>query len=264
MILAVIQARMTSTRLSGKVMLPIIGKPVIWRIYERLKFSKKIDKICISTSTNSEDDVIVDFAKENKISYHRGSESNLISRHLGAAKEFGAETIVRITADDPVVDPEIVDQLITLYENNNDTDFVSNTKVHSFPIGLDVEIIPIKTLEKFLKKSDNPTFYEYFISAYIYEHPNEFKSVGLQLDKPSLLRWTLDYPEDYEFMKQIYSHLYKSGEVFHMKDIQELLKQKPELNNINTMHYSEFSHLKYEREKKSKEQSSKKNPEKVD
>ena len=115
MILAVIQARMSSSRLPGKVLLPILGKPVIWHIYNRLKFSKKLNEICISTSTDSLDDPIVQFAKENEIKYFRGSSKNLVSRHLGAANFFNADVVVRITSDDPLVDPKIVDKLITIY-----------------------------------------------------------------------------------------------------------------------------------------------------
>jgi spore coat polysaccharide biosynthesis protein SpsF len=248
MILGIIQARMNSTRLPGKVMLNLLGKPIIWRIYERLKFSKKIDKICICTSINSSDDVIANYAEKNNLLYHRGSEEDLISRHLGAAKKFNADILVRITSDDPLVDPEIIDELITILENNREIDFVSNTKVHTYPIGLDVEVFPTKTLEKFIEKSDNKIFHEYFISGYIFEHPNKFRSIGLELKKPNLLRWTLDYPEDYEFIKKIYFHLYEEKKIFLRNDIELLLKQKPELNTINEMHYDEFSHLKYKRE----------------
>jgi len=248
MILGIIQARMNSTRLPGKVMMNLLGKPVIWRIYERLKFSKKIDKICICTSTNSSDDIIANYAEKNNLLCHRGSEKDLISRHLGAAKKFNADILVRITSDDPLVDPEVIDELITLLENNKKTDFVSNTKIHTYPIGLDVEVFPTKTLEKFIEKSNNKIFHEYFISGYIFEHPDEFHSIGLELKKPNLLRWTLDYPEDYEFIKKIYSHLYENKKIFLRNDVELLLKQKPELNKINEMYYGEFSHLKYKRE----------------
>lgn len=241
---------MNSKRLQGKVLLPILGKSIVWHIYQRLKFSKKINEICISTSINPSDDPIVKFAQENNMKYFRGSEDNLVSRHLGAANFFNADVIVRITADDPLVDPTIVDELIELYEKNPNIDFVCNYKERTFPIGLDAEVIPTKTLEKFLPISENPTFHEFFISNHIFEHPELFKSLGMTLDQPRLLRWTIDYKEDYEFIKQIYSNLYEKDKVFHMKDIFKLLEKNKELNEINSMHYSEFSHLKYERQKK--------------
>jgi len=250
MILGVIQARMNSQRLPGKILLPILNKPILWHIFHRLTFSKKLDEICISTSKNPSDDPIVDFAKENNIKIFRGSEENLILRHLGAAELFSADVIVRITADDPLVDPKIIDDLISLYEQNPDIDFICNNKEHTFPVGLDIEIIPIKTLKKFASISGDPIFHEFFISNYIFEHPNNFKSIGLKLDKPLLERWTLDFPEDYEFIKQIYSHLYEKNRNFSMKDILMLLNKKPELRSINSMHYSESSHLKYKKLKK--------------
>ena len=240
LILAVIQARIGSTRLPGKVMLPLLDKPVIWHIYHRLKFAKLVDEICISTTTSPADDVIVEFAKKNNIKYYRGSEKNIISRHLGAAKRFNADVIVRINADCPLIDPEIVDQTISLYLQNPSADFVSNNKVRTFPLGLDVQVFPTKTLEKFIKISDDQYFYDYFISFYIYERPEKYTSIGLQLDKPNVLRWTLDYPEDYEFVKQVYSYLYKADEVFHMRDIMNLLENKPELMKINSMHNEKY------------------------
>jgi len=249
-ILAVIQARMNSTRLPGKVMLPILEKPIIWHIHERLKFVKKINAICISTSTSKSDDLIANFANENGIKCYRGDENNLIVRHLGAADFFNADSIVRINADCPFVDPEIVDKVISLYEKNSDVDFVSNDKVPTYPFGLNVELMPKRTLEALLPISKNPIFYEYFISLYIYEHPEIFTSVGLELDRPNLLRWTLDYAEDYEFVKQIYSHLYKPDKVFHMRDILDLLKEKPDLGKINSMYDTKLAYLKYQDDKK--------------
>lgn len=250
MILGVIQARLNSKRLPGKVLLPILGKPILWHIYQRLKFSTKLDEICISTSKNSSDDSIEHFAKENNIKIFRGSEEDLILRHLGAAELFNADVIVRITADDPLVDPKIIDDVISLYQQNPEVDFVCNNKERTFPVGLDIELIPVKTLKKFESINNDPIFYEFFIGNYIFEHPSTFKSIELRLDKPILERWTLDFSEDYEFIKQIYLHLYEKNRNFSMNDILKLLNKKPELRSINSMHYSEFSHLKYKKFRK--------------
>jgi spore coat polysaccharide biosynthesis protein SpsF len=247
--LAIIQARMDSTRLPGKVLLPILEKPVLWHIYNRLKFSKKIDKICISTSNRSIDDPIAIFSKENNIDCFRGNADDLISRHLGAANMFDGDVLIRITADDPLVDPQIIDQLILEYEKNKKLDFVSNRKPSTFPVGLEVEVFPKRTLEKFSSNSKNNIFYEFFISNYIFENPDMFLSKNITLDKPETERWTLDYEEDYVFIKQIYFHLYNFGEIFYMNDILNFLKNNPDLKEINLMHYSEFSHLKYEQQK---------------
>ena len=250
LILGVIQARMNSKRLPGKVLFHLLGKPVIGHIYERLTYSTKIDEICISTSTNPSDNPIVEYATQAKIKYFRGSEENIISRLLNTAKKFDADVIVRVTGDDPLIDPKIIDRLISLYLDNPSVDFVSNNKVRTFPIGLDVEVMPIKTLEKFFPISKDPIFYKYFIAMYIFEHPETYKSLGLELKEPKLLRWTLDYPEDYEFMKQIYSYLYHPGKIFYMEDIFSLLEKYPEITKINSMHNQKFSHPKYKKEKK--------------
>ncbi len=252
--LGIIQARMNSTRLQGKVLLPIEQKPVLWHVYDRLTYSKKIDSICISTSSNKSDDPIVRFAEENKIKFYRGSETDLISRHYEAAKKYDGDIIIRITAGCPLVNPQIIDQLLELYEKNPQVDFVSNSKIHTFPLGLDAEIFPVRTLEKFRPISNYPEFYEYFISMYIYEHHEKFTSLGVQLKKTNLLRCILDYKEDYEFLKIIFHHLYKSNKIFLMNDILEFLRKNPEIQKINSMHYSKASYLKYKKEKKNAKQ----------
>ena len=248
MILGIVQARMQSVRLPGKVLLPLEGKPVLWHIFFRLAKSKLIDDICISTSTNPTDDKIEKFAHKYGIKIFRGSEENLVKRHLDAAKKFDADVIVRITGDCPLVDPQIVDEVIEAYLEDKKLDFVSNSKTKTYPIGLDVEVFPVKTLEKIFSISEDPIFYEYFISNYIFENPSIFKSKGISLNNPNLLRWTLDYPEDYMFFKKIFEELYLDDKIFHMDDVLNFLEEHIEISKINSMHYNEFSHLKYQRE----------------
>jgi spore coat polysaccharide biosynthesis protein SpsF len=249
MILGIIQARMSSTRLPGKVLLPILGKPIIWHIYERMKFSKKIDLICVSTSNNPTDDKVEEFCKKNGIEVFRGSEENLVSRHLDAAKKYDADAIVRVTADCPFVDPEIIDELVMLFEKNPDADYITNTIKRTYPIGLDVEIIPTRILEKFLPKSENPTFYEYFIGLHMIDNQNEFKCIGLELSEEKTLRWTIDYKEDYEFVKKIFALLYKKNNIFLMNDIFTILEKYPDIQKINSMYIKNYSHLEYKKEK---------------
>ena len=248
MILGIIQARMQSRRLPGKVLLPLEGKPVLWHIFSRLTKSKLIDEVCISTSTNPTDDKIEKFAHEYGIKIFRGSEENLVKRHLDAGKKFNADVIVRVTGDCPLVDPKIVDKVIKVYQEDKKLDFASNSKTKTYPIGLDVEVFPVKTLEKIFSISEDSVFYEYFISNYIYENPSIFKSKGISLNKANLLRWTLDYPEDYTFFKKIFGELYLDNKIFHMDDVLNFLKEHMEISKINSMHYNEFSHLKYQRE----------------
>ena len=138
--------------------------------------------------------------------------------------------------------------MIEAYLEDKKLDFVSNSKTKTYPIGLDVEVFPVKTLEKIFSISEDPIFYEYFISNYIFENPSIFKSKGISLNNPNLLRWTLDYPEDYIFFKKIFGALYLDNKIFHMDDVLNFLEEHIEISKINSMHYNEFSHLKYQRE----------------
>ena len=199
----------------------------------------------VSTNPN---DKIEKFAHKYGIKIFRGSEENLVKRHLDAAKKFDADVIVRITGDCPLVDPQIVDEVIEVYLKDKKLDFVSNTKTKTYPIGLDVEVFPVKTLEKNFSISEDPIFYEYFISNYIFENPSIFKSKGISLNNPNMLRWTLDYPEDYMLFKKIFGELYLDDKIFHMDDVLNFLEEHIEISKINSMHYNEFSHLKYQRE----------------
>jgi spore coat polysaccharide biosynthesis protein SpsF len=138
--------------------------------------------------------------------------------------------------------------VIEVYLKDKKLDFVSNTKTKTYPIGLDVEVFPVKTLEKIFSISEDPIFYEYFISNYIFENPSIFKSKGISLNNPNMLRWTLDYPEDYMLFKKIFGELYLDDKIFHMDDVLNFLEEHIEISKINSMHYNEFSHLKYQRE----------------
>jgi len=235
-ILGIIQARMGSTRLPRKVMLPLLDKPVIWRIYERLCSSKNIDQTCISTSTNSLDDKIEEFAKKENISYFRGSEEMIVNRLLNTAKKFKADAIVRVTGDCPLTDPKIIDQLIQIYLEKQNCDFVSNTIERTFPHGLDTEVISTDFLEVLDKKLQDAKTQESFIK-YVNSNTKKFSCFNFAYNKNlSYLRWTLDYNEDYIFINKIYQNLYSKIHIFDMNDILNLLEKMPQLSNINKQH----------------------------
>jgi len=232
-ILATIQARMGSSRLPKKIMLPILGKPVIWHIYKRLRFCKELDQICIATSTSDVDDSIEIFAKKNKISIYRGPEKDLIKRLLEAAKKFDAEAIVRVTGDCPLVDPQIVDEIVKIFKNGLKYEFISNTIERTFPDGLDVEIMSVEFLKELESQLMNQYDREYFVS-YIMKNKTRYKCYSLKNNQDfSHMRWTLDYPKDYDFIKKIFEILFNDSTVFHMKDILQLIKSNPELEKIN-------------------------------
>ena len=232
-IIAIIQARTSSTRFPNKVFADLCGKPLIWHVVNRLKRSKKIENIILATTINSSDNILEDWAKNNKVPVYRGSENDVLSRYYNAAIFSKAKTIVRITADDPFKDPEIIDQVIEIYIKNN-LDFAYNNNPPSFPEGLDTEVFSFRALEKAQKESQDP-FEREHVTQYFYRHPDLFKQDNYLYKKNiSFLRWTIDTQKDYEMVSEIYNNLYKDGQIFLMNDILQLLKRKPEIGNINS------------------------------
>ncbi len=231
-IAAIIQARMTSTRLPGKVLMDIEGKSMLWHVVNRLKFSKKLDDIILAISNTKESDVLEEFAKKNNIKYFRGSEQNVLLRYYETAKKFKCDVIMRITADCPLIDPKIVDLVIEKHLNSG-ADYTSNILQRTFPRGLDAEIFNLDTL----KKSHNEAKENYqreHVTPYIYEHPRLFKINHIKNEKDlSHMRWTVDEKEDLDFVRQIYKRLFKKGKIFSMEEIVALLKKEPRLLEIN-------------------------------
>ncbi len=234
-IIGLIQGRMQSKRLPGKVMLEILGKPMIWHIYNRLTKCKFLDLVTVSTGEYDQNTEICEFAHHINIPIYIGSETDLIDRLYKTAIKFEASAIVRITADCPLVDPIIVDRLAHEFTVNEDKyDIVTNCKVRTFPHGLDVQIFSKNILEKMWKEIREPELREWF-TFYIDKNPHLFRinNIPNHVDL-SNLRWTVDYPEDFEFIKQVYKNLYKEGNAFSMQEVLDLLSKQPHLNQINS------------------------------
>lgn len=233
-IIAIIQIRLDSTRLPKKAMLKILDKPILWHIYNRLKFCHNLDEIIISTGSSENNFEICDFAKKNNFLIFEGSETDLIDRLYQTAKKFNASAIVRITGDSPLVDPKIVDQVISAYKmNRNEYDIVSNCKKLTFPYGLEVEIFSIESLKKMWLKIKKPEVREWF-PLFVEKNPKLFRILNISNSQDlSKFRWTLDYEEDYKFVKAVYEQLYTKKQVFVMEDILELLKRNPKILKIN-------------------------------
>lgn len=223
---------MGSTRLPNKVLKDLCGRPVLWHVVERLKYCKHVSDIVIATTILPEDDAIQKFCEENNIKFSRGSSDNVLSRYYEAAKEFNAETIIRITSDCPVIDPVLLDEMITEFNKEN-VDYMSNSLERTFPRGLDAEIFSFASLEKSYKEASLQYELEH-VTPYIYRHPELFSLKNFAHDKDySFHRWTLDTEEDFELISEIYKELYKEGELFLWKDILKLFEIKPELIEIN-------------------------------
>ncbi len=233
MIVAIIQARIGSTRLPNKVFKDLCGRPLIWHVVDRLKYSKKINKIILATTHNPLDDTLVKWAENEQVAYFRGSEENVLSRFYEAANKSKADIIVRITADDPFKDPEIIDQVIDLLQNKN-LDFAYNNLPPSFPEGLDTEVFTYAALEQAYKNSKD-VFEQEHVTQYFYRHPDQFSHGNIFHSKDiSHLRWTIDTPNDFKLALFVYKMLYKEGMLFKTKDILNLYKDYPELLEINS------------------------------
>lgn len=231
----VIQARIGSTRLPGKVLKKICGKTILEHDIDRLKRVKNIDEIVIATTTLEKDNVIVKEAKRLGIKYFRESEENVLSRYYYAAKENNAEVIVRVTSDCPLIDSEITESIIQYYvDNSSKYDYVSNTIKRTYPRGLDTEVFSINALKKAFNEATLDSNKEH-VTPYIWSNPNIFR-LGYFINNVdySDLRWTLDTKEDFELINRIYGYLYEEkGNDFNMNEILDLYKKHPELKKIN-------------------------------
>ena len=234
-IITVIQARMGSTRLPNKVMLSICGKPLLIRMAERVMRAELCGTLVIATSTNIEDDVIEDLCINEGLNYFRGHPTDLLDRHYKAALKFNADAIAKIPSDCPLIDPVIIDKVYKLYLNN-DFDFVSNLHPASYPDGNDVEIFSFKTLETAWNEADKD-FEREHTTPFIWERPDRFRIGNITWetgkDFSASHRWTIDYEDDYLFIRAIYEELYPHNPHFSMQDILTLIGEKPYLSNIN-------------------------------
>lgn len=231
-VVAIIQARMRSTRLPGKVLMDIVGKPMLWHLVNRLRSSRLIDKIVIATTTSERDLPILRFAAENGIASFAGSEEDVLDRYYQAAKKFDADPIVRITADCPLIDPLIVDRVVGEFLKLKDYDLVRTDE--TFPDGLDTGACSFRALEKAWKEARLPSEREH-VGPYIKKHPELFKTKSLSYRvNLSHLRWTVDQEEDLILVREIFKRLFQEGGMFYTEDILKLLEKEPELSKINS------------------------------
>jgi len=232
-ITAIIQARMGSSRLPGKTLMEIEGESLLGHLIERVKACKYVDDIIITTTTNEKDSEIVEFAKASDLAFYCGSEEDVLDRFYGTASQYNVETIVRVTPDCPMLDPEVTDSVISRYLNGN-FDYVSNVLDRTYPDGLDTEIFSFEALEKTWKEAKLPSEREH-VTPYIYRHPELFRLFNVKKNGEDLsrMRWTVDTEKDFKFVSMIFSKLYSPKEIFYMEDVVKLLKDNPELLAIN-------------------------------
>ncbi len=225
--LLIVQARMGSTRLPGKVLKEVCGKPLLEILLGRLKRATKVNEVIVATSIKEADTAIVELCHRLRTAVFQGSEEDVLNRYYEAAKFFKGTTVIRITADCPLMDPALVDQIIGSFK---DCDYVSNTLERSFPKGLDVEVFSFEALERANQEASDPYDREH-VTPYIRTH---FKTKNIRYHEDrSSDRWTVDTPEDFELIQKILEKLYPSTPNFTTADIFHLLSQNPSWPRIN-------------------------------
>jgi len=238
---AIIQARMGSTRLPEKVLMNIGEEPMLWHVYKRASYASLVDEAVIATSTESGDDAVESFCERRGIPCVRGSETDVLNRYYQTANETDADTVVRLTADCPFLSPAVIDRVIREFELS-DCEYVSNTLEYTHPDGLDVEVFDKETLEVAWQEATEPYEREH-VTPYI-KGSDAIKSKNVEnvldmsayefVEEETILRWTVDYREDMEFVREVYDRLTKHGHwLFDQQSVLELLERTPELREIN-------------------------------
>lgn len=228
---AIIQARLGSTRLPGKVLKGITGKPMLAHVVERVRRASNVDLVLIATTDLTRDDPLAQFCEEHDYPYSRGSESDVLDRYYHAAQEFEADLVVRITSDCPLIDPDVIEQAITEHKALQ-PDYTSNfVPDRTFPRGLDVEVFSWKILERIWREDNNPAWREH-VTCYI-DFRQELFNIHCMKNEIdySELRWTVDQPEDLELIRRIYSHFNDND--FSWLEVLKLFQKYPELKEIN-------------------------------
>jgi len=231
-VVVVVQARMGSTRLQGKVLMDLCGQTTLARVNCRLARAERVHQIVIATTTSPADNAIVSEAERNGVAVFRGSEQDVLSRYLQAAEQFRADLIVRITSDCPLIDPGVVDRVIAEVLSS-DADFASNCIHRTYPRGLDAEVFTLDALHRADDMCDQPHHREH-VTPIFYERPDRFRVRSVVGGEDyARYRWTLDTPEDLELIRTIYSR-FDNRDDFGWRDVVRLMEEHPELAEINS------------------------------
>jgi len=231
-VVAIVQARMTSTRLPGKVLMPIAGRAMLsWQL-ERMRRARTLDRIVVATTTLASDDAVVALCEAEHCDVTRGSETDVLSRYVHAARLFDAATVVRLTSDCPLMDPALIDQAVQRFADTG-CDYLSNMLQPTYPYGLAVEVMKRQALLAAGDEATDPQEREH-VTPFIYWRPQRFRLQSLAMS-PDLShhRWTVDTPQDFELVSRILAALYQRQPDFGIADVLALLEQHPEWVKIN-------------------------------
>ena len=233
-IVAIVEARMTSSRLPGKVLLEVLDVPMLGRLINRLKQIPLLREIVIATTTNPEDDEICKTASEFGVNFYRGSENDVMSRVLEAGLATNADVIVEITGDCPIIDTEIITEVVQKYLEGN-YDYVSNSNVRSYPDGMDVQVFSIETLVNSSQSTTDKLHREH-VTLHIRQNPERYRLLDLVAKREfhfPELGLTLDTPEDFRLIEEIITHLEPQNSFFGLREVLDLLETYPALKELN-------------------------------
>jgi spore coat polysaccharide biosynthesis protein SpsF len=233
-VVCTIEARMTSSRLPGKVLLPVLGRPLLEHMVERLRRSRRIDAIVLATTAEAASDPLEALAAELGIGCFRGSEDDVLARVLGAAQASGADIIVETTGDCPLIDPTWLDVVVDAYLGDGGCDFCSNTLTETFPRGTDVRVFSTEALAEVAQATQDPADREH-VSLYFWTHPERYHLREVRSPDPTLgsLRLTVDTPEDLALVRAVFERLYPQSPAFGLDEIATLLREHPEIRALN-------------------------------
>lgn len=233
--LIVVQARTGSSRLPGKVLLPVAGAPMLVRMLERLRAVKAPVELVVATTQDGADDAVCALAADAGVPSFRGHATDLLDRHVKAAQAFGADVVVKIPSDCPLIDPAVVDRVLAAFDESAH-DYVGNLHPATYPDGNDVEIMPRAALELAWREASKPHEREH-TTSFLWDQPGRFRIGSVRwetgLDYSMSHRFTVDYPEDYAFVKAVYEELGPSGALFSLADILALLEARPDIFQLN-------------------------------
>ena len=236
-IITIIQARRESTRLPDKIFMPLEGQPLFIRQIERVQAAALCGRIVVATTHSAADDRIVETCRRHNIDCFRGHADDLLDRHYQAARLYDADIVLKIPSDCPLIDPAVIDKVIAYYLDNADRyDYVSNLHPASYPDGNDVEIMPFSILEQAWSNASRLMEREH-TTPYIWERPEQFRIGNVEMegaaDYSMTHRFTIDYEEDYQFIRSVYEALYPSNPLFTVQEILDLVERRPDLYAIN-------------------------------
>lgn len=241
-VVAIIQARMGSSRLPGKSLAEIENRPMLWHVVERVKRAKLVDRVVVATSTATADDAIENMCRESGVACYRGSENDVLDRYYRAAQAEKAAQVVRITADCPLIDPVVINQVVSRFQRG-DVDYASNAMVRTYPDGLDTEICSFSALERAWHEARKVSEREH-VTPYLRSGKFRIANVENRSDSSHVhCRWTVDEREDLEFVRAVYAAL-RHKECFLMEDILQLLREQPELEKVNSEIVSNLGYYK--------------------